>query len=80
MEQFLIEAVLICIVGGLLGVGLSRLIGFVFGLFVSNFPMAYSHGAMAAALACSSLIGIIFGFMPARNASLLNPIEALSRE
>lgn len=80
MEQFLIEAVLICIVGGLLGVGLSRLIGFVFGLFVSNFPMAYSHGAMAAALACSSLIGIIFGFIPARNASLLNPIEALSRE
>lgn len=80
MEQFLIEAVLICMVGGLLGVGLSRLFGVVFGMLVSNFPMVYSTWAMVVALVCSSVIGIIFGFVPARNAARLNPIDALARE
>ena len=36
--------------------------------------------SMLLALICSSVIGIVFGFVPARNASLLNPIDALSRE
>ncbi|MDO5675323.1 MAG: MacB family efflux pump subunit [bacterium] len=80
MEQFLIEAVLICLVGGLLGVLLSRLFGMAFTMMVSNFPMVYSTWAMIIALACSSAIGIIFGFIPARNAAQLNPIDALARE
>ena len=80
MEQFLIEAVLICMVGGLLGVALSRLLGMIFTMMVSNFPMVYSTWAMVIALACSSAIGIIFGFIPARNAAQLNPIDALARE
>ena len=80
MEQFLIEAVLICLVGGLLGVALSRLFGMAFTMVVSNFPMVYSTWAMVIALACSSAIGIIFGFIPARNAAQLNPIDALARE
>ena len=80
MEQFLIEAVLICIIGGLLGIAVSQIIGVVFGLFVTDFAMSYSAGSMLLALVCSSAIGIIFGFMPARNASRLNPIDALSRE
>ncbi len=80
MEQFLIEAVLICVVGGLLGVALSRLFGMVFTMLVNNFPMIYSTWAMVIALACSSAIGIIFGFIPARNAAQLNPIDALARE
>ena len=80
MEQFLIEAVLICVIGGILGIGVSYLIGVVFSLLVTNFAMAYSAGSMLLALACSSVIGIVFGFMPARNASRLNPIDALSRE
>ena len=42
--------------------------------------MVYSGGIMAVALACSSAIGIIFGFIPAKNAAKLNPIEALARE
>ena len=80
MQQFLIEAVLICLIGGVLGIGVSYLIGLVFDMFVTDFAMAYSAGPMLLALACSSAIGIVFGFVPARNASRLNPIEALSRE
>ena len=80
MEQFLIEAVLICVIGGVLGIVVSYLIGVVFDLLVSNFAMSCSAGSMLLALVCSSAIGIVFGFMPARNASRLNPIDALSRE
>lgn len=80
MEQFLTEAVLLCLVGGLLGVGFSRLLGMVFGMLVSDFIMVYSTWAMVLALTCSSAIGIVFGFIPARNAAQLNPIEALARE
>ena len=49
-------------------------------MLVNNFPMIYSTWAMVIALACSSAIGIIFGFIPARNAAQLNPIDALARE
>lgn len=80
MEQFLIEAVLICIIGGILGIIMSRVVGIIFGMVVTGFAMAYSPESMLAAMACSSFIGIVFGFIPARNASRLNPIEALSRE
>ena len=80
MEQFLIEAVLICIIGGVLGIVVSYLIGVVFDMLVTNFAMSYSAGSMLLALVCSSAIGIVFGFVPARNASRLNPIDALSRE
>ncbi|UYZ84648.1 MacB family efflux pump subunit [Entomomonas sp. E2T0] len=80
LEQFLIEAVLICLIGGLLGISLSYVIGFVFNHLVTGFAMSFSASSIILALGCSSLIGIIFGFMPARNASQLNPIEALSRD
>lgn len=80
LEQFLIEAVLLCVIGGLMGVTLSFMIGLLFSLFVSDFAMSYSTGSILLALMCSSGIGILFGFMPARNASRLNPIEALARE
>ena len=66
MEQFLIEAVLICVIGGVLGIVVSYLIGVVADLLVSNFAMSYSAGSMLLALVCSSAIGIVFGFMPAR--------------
>lgn len=80
LEQFLIEAVLICLIGGGLGIGLSYLIGFIFSYLVEGFPFLFSLDSIIVALCCSSVIGIVFGFMPARNASRLNPIVALSRE
>ena len=80
LAQFLIEAVLICIMGGTLGVLLSYAIGLVFSLVTNAFTLSYSGASIALALACSSLIGVVFGFVPARNASRLNPVDALSRE
>lgn len=80
LEQFLIEAVLICLIGGALGIGLSYLVGFAFNTLFTEFPMAFALDSIILALVCSTVIGIIFGFMPARNASKLNPIVALSRE
>lgn len=80
MEQFLLEAVLICLIGGLLGIGLAGVVGAGVGFFVTDFSMSPSPNSMALAVLCSSAIGIGFGFIPARNASRLNPIDALSRE
>lgn len=81
LQQFLIEAVLVCILGGILGVLLSLGIGQLISQFASGtFQMAYSTTSIVAAFVCSSMIGIIFGFIPARNAAQLNPVDALSRE
>ncbi len=80
LQQFLIEAVLICIVGGAMGVGVSMLIGLGFNHFATGFSMEFSTTSIVMALACSSAIGIIFGYMPAKNASNLNPIDALASE
>ena len=80
LQQFLIEAVLICIIGGLVGVGLSTLISLVFNHFVTEFPMEISIGSVIGAVVCSTAIGVAFGFMPANKASKLNPIDALSKD
>ncbi|OAU95295.1 MacB family efflux pump subunit [Moraxella catarrhalis] len=80
LQQFLIEAVLVCILGGLLGVGLAYAIGSAINRFGGeNFQVIYSPLSIAAALACSMMIGVIFGFLPARNAARLNPVDALNR-
>ena len=80
LQQFLIEAILICLVGGFMGVTLSMLIGFGFNTFSENFGMIFSTASIVLALVCSTAIGIIFGYMPAKNASNLNPIDALASE
>ena len=78
--QFLIEAILICLVGGFMGVALSMIIGFCFNTFSEDFGMIFSTASIVLALVCSTAIGIIFGYMPAKNASNLNPIDALASE
>jgi len=80
MQQFLIEAVLVCLLGGTLGVLLSLGIGVVFSQFSDNFTMVYSTESIVAAFICSTLIGVIFGFFPARRAAGMDPIHALERE
>ncbi len=80
LQQFLIEAVLVCLFGGLLGVGLALALGQVFAAAGGSFSMIFSTGSIVAAFACSSLIGVVFGFLPARNAAQLDPVEALARE
>jgi macrolide transport system ATP-binding/permease protein len=79
-QQFLIEAVLVCLLGGVLGIGLSQLVGWGFDKSGSSFTLVYSTLSMVAAFVCSTLIGVIFGFLPANNAAKLNPVDALSRE
>lgn len=80
LQQFLIEAVLICIGGGFMGITLSMLVGFGFNHFSETFGMDFSIPSIILALVCSTAIGIIFGYMPAKNASNLNPIDALASE
>ena len=80
LQQFLIEAILICLVGGFMGVALSLLIGFGFNTFSEEFGMIFSTASIVLALVCSTAIGIVFGYMPAKNASNLNPIDALASE
>jgi len=80
MQQFLIEAVLVCLLGGLLGVGLALSIGFAVTLSGADFKMIYSTTAIASAFLCSTCIGILFGFLPARSAARLDPVVALTRE
>nr|WP_283771693.1 MacB family efflux pump subunit [Shewanella sp. 10B] len=80
LRQFLIEAVLVCLCGGALGVALAYLIGVVFAQAGGSFQMIYSTTSIVAAFACSTLIGVLFGFLPARNAARLDPVDALARE
>ncbi len=80
MQQFLIEAVLVCMIGGALGVALALSFGAIFPLFNSSFALDYSMASIIMAFACSTAIGVGFGFLPARSASKLDPIEALARE
>lgn len=79
LGQFLIEAVLVCILGGVLGI----LLAFGVGGLVNKFGgdsvgVIYSPLSIVVAFVCSTLIGIVFGFLPARNASRLNPVDALA--
>ncbi|MDN6276727.1 MacB family efflux pump subunit [Psychrobacter sp.] len=81
MQQFLIEAVLVCVLGGLLGIGLAFTIGEIINrVGGSSFQVIYSSTSIIAAFICSTLIGVAFGFLPARNAAKLDPVEALSRD
>ncbi len=80
LQQFLIEAILICLLGGVIGILLAVIIIFLFNTFGTNFKMVLSPESVVLAVFCSTLIGVVFGYMPAKNASKLNPITALAQE
>ena len=79
LTQFLIEAVVLSLLGGILGVlvgvGTSQLIS-----ALNHWPTLVSTSAITVALLCSSAVGVFFGFYPARKAAQLDPIEALRYE
>ncbi|CNL23023.1 macrolide transporter ATP-binding /permease [Yersinia aldovae] len=80
MQQFLIEAILVCLVGGALGISLSFAIGLIVEMFLPNWQIAFPPLALFSAFLCSTVIGVVFGYLPARSAARLNPIDALARE
>jgi macrolide transport system ATP-binding/permease protein len=80
LQQFLIEAVMVCLLGGILGIALALGIGELFAKFGGGFSMVYSVSSIVTAFGVSSLIGVVFGFLPARRAARLDPVDALSRD
>jgi macrolide transport system ATP-binding/permease protein len=80
LRQFLIEAVLVCLGGGVLGVALALLTGGLFNRLDLGIRMIFSGSAIGGAFLVSSTIGVVFGFVPARNAARLEPCAALVRE
>lgn len=80
MLQFLIEAILLCALGGIIGVLLAFGIGGLFNLISHDIKMSFSLVSIIIAFGISSLVGIVFGYMPAKRAAKLNPIDALLRE
>jgi len=80
LQQFLIEAVLVCLIGGFLGVSLALGLGALLGAAGGPIAMVFSTVSIVAAFACSTMIGVVFGFLPARNAARLDPVDALARE
>jgi putative ABC transport system permease protein len=79
LRQFLLEAVMISLTGGLIGIGLgmggTRTISNVF-----QWPTRVSPNAVAMAVVFAAAIGIFFGYYPARRAARLDPIDALRHE
>lgn len=77
-RQFLTEAVMVSLVGGVAGVVIGLAIGAA--LIVWEVPVIFSVRAMLLAFGCAVATGLIFGFMPARQASRLDPVMALAGE
>jgi macrolide transport system ATP-binding/permease protein len=80
MRQFLVEAVLVCAAGGALGIACAFGVSTVFDFFIKEWRMVFSTGAIVSAVVCSTLIGVVFGFVPARNAARLDPVDSLARD
>jgi len=80
-RQFLIEAVVLCLIGAALGVALSFLLSYVAGYFLPpGWNIRLSAAAIIAATVCAAMTGLVFGYFPARHAAALDPVEALARD
>lgn len=79
LTQFLVEAVVLSILGGVIGILVGLGLAFA-GSMVMSIPFAPSLGVVALAFGFSALVGVVFGFFPARRAARLDPIEALRHQ
>ncbi|MEA3339879.1 MAG: ABC transporter permease [Chloroflexota bacterium] len=78
--QFLIEAVMLSLIGGLLGIGMGALGAQIITALIDDFSSVVTPQAVVLATTFSAAVGLFFGIYPARRASLLNPIDALRYE
>jgi macrolide transport system ATP-binding/permease protein len=78
--QFLIEAVVLCCLGGLAGVAFSWLAAQGLNAVQQTLQVQVSAAALMLAFIVSSLVGLVFGTLPARRAAALSPVDALARE
>lgn len=78
-EQFVVESIIICLVGGIIGILLGTLLGYV-GNSLLDAPSLPSVGSIALAVGFSLAVGVFFGYYPANKAAKLDPIEALRYE
>jgi putative ABC transport system permease protein len=76
MIQFLIESVILCLLGGFVGILLGGALAYL-GAVLIGFPFVITAGPVLLAVGFSVTVGLVFGLAPARKASRLNPIDAL---
>lgn len=77
--QFLVEAIVLSSLGGIIGVVLGIGVGIGISLFF-DLPLIFNTFIVIVAFFFSALVGILFGYFPARKAARLNPIDALRHE
>lgn len=80
ISQFLIESILLSLTGGVIGIALALGGGALAGAFFTSIPLSFTATSVVIAFLSSTVIGITFGYLPARSASRLDPVVALSRD
>uniref|UniRef100_UPI0035B2C687 ABC transporter permease n=1 Tax=Dongia sp. TaxID=1977262 RepID=UPI0035B2C687 len=78
LQQFLVEAVIVSALGGLIGVGIGIVSALVIGAF--GMSIQFSVPTIILAFTCAAAVGLIFGLMPAVKAAHLNPVAALASD